>query len=70
MSRLSKLAARSLGEAGFSIGIDDVTPAGSLITRKAAIMADGDARCSQLIELAKRVRARAPCLADCGCRGC
>jgi DNA-directed RNA polymerase III subunit RPC1 len=56
MGRLAKLSARSLGDAGFSIGIEDVTPAPRLIAIKASIMAEGDARCSDLISLCKTVR--------------
>ncbi|GBF92585.1 DNA-directed RNA polymerase III subunit [Raphidocelis subcapitata] len=54
MSRLAKLSARALGEAGFSIGIDDVTPAASLTRRKGEIMAEGDARCGELIERSRK----------------
>lgn len=37
MSRLAKLSARTLGDSGFSIGIDDVTPAHRLKTRKVCV---------------------------------
>lgn len=56
MSRLAKLSARALGDAGFSIGIDDVTPAATLIARKRGIMAKGAEKCAELIAEAKEVR--------------
>lgn len=36
MRRLSKWSARFIGERGFSIGVDDVTPAQLLLTEKQA----------------------------------
>ena len=42
MNRLAKLCARYLGDRGFSIGIDDVTPSQKLINLKEKIMKDGD----------------------------
>ncbi len=36
MRRLSKLSARFIGEHGFSIGVDDVTPAQRLLLEKQA----------------------------------
>lgn len=41
MGRLAKLAARHLGNQGFSIGIDDVTPRQQLSLSKADILARG-----------------------------
>ena len=42
MNRLAKLCARYLGDRGFSIGIDDVTPSQKLINLKEKIMKNGD----------------------------
>lgn len=56
MARLAKMSARTLGDAGFSIGIEDVTPAPELQRRKRAIMDEGAARCQQLLSLFKQVR--------------
>lgn len=41
MNRLAKLSARFIGNRGFSIGIDDVTPAPSLQKAKAGLMRTG-----------------------------
>jgi len=41
MTRLSKLCARFLGDRGFSIGVDDVTPSLGMRTIKTRIVADG-----------------------------
>ena len=41
MNRLAKLSARFIGNRGFSIGIDDVTPAPALQTAKAGLMRTG-----------------------------
>lgn len=41
MNRLAKLSARFIGNRGFSIGIDDVTPAPKLQTAKKQLMVDG-----------------------------
>ena len=38
MNRLAKLSARFIGERGFSIGVDDVTPADVLKRRKQQII--------------------------------
>jgi hypothetical protein len=45
MNRLAKLSARFIGERGFSIGIDDVTPAPVLQRRKQQIIAQSYALC-------------------------
>ncbi|KIY92216.1 DNA-directed RNA polymerase III subunit C1 [Monoraphidium neglectum] len=45
------MSARTLGDAGFSIGIEDVTPAPLLQLKKRAIMDEGAARCQQLLAL-------------------
>ena len=41
MSRLAKLSARYLGDRGFSIGIDDVTPSDRMLKLKTRILAEG-----------------------------
>lgn len=41
MNRLAKLSARFIGDRGFSIGIDDVTPAPALLRAKQKLMTDG-----------------------------
>ena len=45
MNRLAKLSARFIGERGFSIGVDDVTPAALLQRRKAAIISQSYVQC-------------------------
>lgn len=45
MNRLAKLSARFIGERGFSIGVDDVTPAEALQRRKRAIIAQSYTQC-------------------------
>ena len=45
MNRLAKLSARFIGERGFSIGVDDVTPADILQRRKAAIISQSYVQC-------------------------
>ena len=49
MSRLARLCARQLGEMGFSIGIDDVTPSEDLSNQKHALVKLGYSRCDELI---------------------
>lgn len=49
MQRLSKLSARFIGDTGFSIGIDDVTPAESLRRAKAATLDAGYGQCDDFI---------------------
>lgn len=45
MNRLAKLSARFIGERGFSIGVDDVTPADVLQRRKRAIISQSYVQC-------------------------
>jgi DNA-directed RNA polymerase III subunit RPC1 len=49
MNRLAKLSARMIGEIGFSIGIDDVTPAPALEAEKASAVDQGYAKCEDYI---------------------
>jgi len=49
MNRLARLSARYIGERGFSIGIDDVTPADILTRRKAETVGSGYAESRDLI---------------------
>ena len=56
MNRLAKLSARIIGEIGFSIGIDDVSPAPALQLEKAAAVAQGYARCEEYIQEYKENR--------------
>lgn len=49
MNRLSKLAARYVGEQGFSIGITDVTPATELLHEKAATLDSSYGVCARLV---------------------
>ncbi len=45
MRRLSKLSARFIGEHGFSIGVDDVTPAQRLLLEKQATIESSYLEC-------------------------
>jgi len=49
MNRLAKLSARMIGEIGFSIGIDDVTPAPALENEKSSAVDQGYAKCEDYI---------------------
>ncbi|KAF8067125.1 DNA-directed RNA polymerase III subunit RPC1 [Scenedesmus sp. PABB004] len=49
MGRLAKMSARAMGELGFSIGIDDVTPHDTLLRDKAATLASGYAEVQDYI---------------------
>ncbi|KAL4534056.1 hypothetical protein Ndes2526B_g07060 [Nannochloris sp. 'desiccata'] len=49
MNRLAKLSARMIGEIGFSIGIDDVTPAPALEDEKSSAVDQGYAKCEDYI---------------------
>ena len=49
MNRLAKLSARFIGERGFSIGIDDVTPAPVLAAEKVKMINKGYASAEDLI---------------------
>lgn len=51
MSRLAKLTSRFLGERGFSIGIDDVTPSGHMLRIKEKILKDGQSQATEQISL-------------------
>ena len=53
MSRLAKLCARYLGDRGFSIGVDDVTPTARMVERKTAVLAEGQRKADAEIELYK-----------------
>lgn len=53
MSRLAKLCARYLGNRGFSIGIDDVTPSTELNIMKNDILASGQRDANEQISLYK-----------------
>jgi DNA-directed RNA polymerase beta' subunit len=50
MTRLARLCARYIGELGFSIGIDDVTPSPALAAQKSALVARGYEECLSLID--------------------
>ncbi len=49
MNRLARLSAKMIGERGFSIGIDDVTPADILLSKKSAAVEKGYEEVQQLI---------------------
>ena len=63
MSRLAKLCARYLGDRGFSIGVDDVTPSKKLIELKERIMAEGEIASNQSIDAynAGKIRLKPGC---------
>jgi len=50
MNRLAKLCARTLTLQGFSIGVGDVWPSGSLTDHKARLVEDAYKKCDDLIE--------------------
>ena len=54
LNRLAKLSARWIGNRGFSIGIDDVTPSVNLQQYKHAKLTEGYAKCDKQIALFKR----------------
>jgi len=54
MNRVAKLSARWLGQRGFSVGIDDVTPGHVLQTEKARVVARGYADCDARIAAYKK----------------
>ena len=54
MNRVAKLSARWLGQRGFSVGIDDVTPGHVLQTEKAQVVARGYADCDERIAAYKK----------------
>ena len=59
MNRLAKLSARFIGDRGFSIGIDDVTPAPALLVAKQKLMTDGYGATSHYIREIPSVREHA-----------
>lgn len=66
MRRLSKLSARFIGEHGFSIGVDDVTPALRLLQEKQATIDSSYQECEvsrctfcQLLQTCKDKKKRA-----------
>lgn len=54
MNRMAKLCARFLGNRGFSIGINDVTPAHELKQKKELMVEQAYLKCDQLIDLYNR----------------
>ncbi|KAL6450160.1 RPC1 DNA-directed RNA polymerase III subunit RPC1 [Candida maltosa Xu316] len=54
MNRMAKLCARYLGNRGFSIGINDVTPADQLKQKKELMVEQAYLKCDQLIDLYNR----------------
>lgn len=50
MNRLAKLSARFIGNRGFSIGIDDVTPAPRLVEKKQQTVSTGYAKVQEYIK--------------------
>lgn len=54
MNRMAKLCARFLGNHGFSIGINDVTPGYELKTKKEDMVESAYAKCDELIDLYNR----------------
>ncbi|RCK65164.1 DNA-directed RNA polymerase III subunit RPC1 [Candida viswanathii] len=54
MNRMAKLCARYLGNRGFSIGINDVTPADELKQKKELMVEQAYLKCDQLIDLYNR----------------
>jgi len=53
MSRLAKLSARFMGERGFSIGVDDVTPSPVMLDIKSTVMKSGQLKAEQEIDAYK-----------------
>ncbi|KAI5021835.1 hypothetical protein ZWY2020_058565 [Hordeum vulgare] len=51
MNRLAKFSARFIGNHGFSIGVDDVQPGGSLNQKKKITIDEGYEKCHELIAL-------------------
>ncbi len=50
MNRLAKLSARFIGNRGFSIGIDDVTPAPKLVEKKQQTVSTGYSKVQDFIQ--------------------
>lgn len=55
MARLAKMAARTMGNQGFSIGIDDVTPKEKLAAAKSATVNKGYTDVQQYIQAYRKV---------------
>ncbi|GMG21676.1 unnamed protein product [Ambrosiozyma monospora] len=53
MNRMAKLCARFLGNRGFSIGINDVTPSEDVKAKKEMLVESAYAKCDELIQLYK-----------------
>ncbi|GME94024.1 unnamed protein product [Ambrosiozyma monospora] len=53
MNRMAKLCARFLGNRGFSIGINDVTPSEDVKAKKEVLVENAYAKCDELIQLYK-----------------
>lgn len=56
VARGLQMAARHMGNRGFSIGIDDVTPKAKLAAEKSKTIEDNYDKCTDLIQQYKRVR--------------
>ncbi|CAK7896024.1 DNA-directed RNA polymerase III subunit RPC1 [[Candida] anglica] len=54
MNRMAKLCARYLGNRGFSIGINDVTPGADLKNKKEMMVEQAYAKCDELIDQFKK----------------
>ncbi len=54
LNRVAKLSARWIGDRGFSIGIDDVTPTAKVNQVKASLLSKGYSTCDDKIALFKR----------------
>ena len=54
LNRVAKFSARWIGDRGFSIGIDDVTPTPRVNETKAKLLAKGYSTCDEKISLFKR----------------
>jgi len=58
MGRLAKLSARFIGDRGFSIGVDDVTPSDSMLKLKQRILTEGQKAAEEQIEAYKSGKIR------------
>eukprot|EP01038_Epipyxis_sp_PR26KG_P008141 gene8141-11020_t len=58
MSRLAKLCARFIGDRGFSIGIDDVTPSAKMLKLKERILTEGQQQALDQIDAYKSGKIR------------
>ena len=58
MSRLSKLCARFLGDRGFSIGVEDVTPNPRMVHLKTTLISEGQRLAQEQIQAYKSGRIR------------